>query len=153
MSSPREVTRLLLEWRDGAESALERLTPLVYDELHRLAERYLRRERPDHTLQPTALINGTYLRLIGHGTSDWQNRTHFFGVAANLIRRILVDYARAHRAEKRGGGEEEELPSTKRSKFPANAQRMWWRWMMRCKGWPKLINANAGSSSCVTSAD
>jgi RNA polymerase sigma-70 factor, ECF subfamily len=97
-----EVTQLLKAMQSGDPSAAERLLPLVYTELHRLAESYMRRERKEHTLQPTALINEAYLRLA-HGTLDWQNREHFIGVAAHVMRRVLVDHARAHRAQIRGG--------------------------------------------------
>jgi RNA polymerase sigma factor (TIGR02999 family) len=93
---------LLEQWGGGDQQALERLTPLVYAELHRLASRHLRRERPDHTLQSTALVNEAYLKLVGQHSIRWQNRAHFFGIAAQLIRRILVDYARTRLAEKRG---------------------------------------------------
>lgn len=96
------VTRLLVDWSRGDAAALERLTPLVYGELKRLAGRYLRRERPDHTLQSTALVHEAYLRLIDQRSVAWQNRAHFFGVAAQLIRRILVDHARSKHAAKRG---------------------------------------------------
>lgn len=99
-----DVTQLLLEWRNGDPQALEKLTPLVYDELRRLARRYLRQERDGHTLQATALVNEAYLQLIGHQQMEWQNRAHFIGVAAHLMRHILVDHARAHAAAKRGGG-------------------------------------------------
>jgi RNA polymerase sigma factor (TIGR02999 family) len=99
-----DVTVLLLDWSQGDKSALDRLTPLVYDELKRLAKRYLRRERTDHTLQSTALANEAFLRLVDQSQVQWQNRAHFFGVAAQMIRRILVDYARARRTDKRGGG-------------------------------------------------
>lgn len=102
---PGEVTRLLLAWRQGDREALERLIPLVYGELHRMAERYLRRERPGHTLQPTAIINEAYLRLVGRQGVDWQDRAHFFAVAAQSMRRILVEHARRRDAKKRGGGE------------------------------------------------
>jgi RNA polymerase sigma factor (TIGR02999 family) len=102
-SPPGEVTRLLLAWRQGDDKALEDLIPLVYGELHRMAQRYLRHERPDHTLQPTAIVNEAYLRLIPRQHEDWQNRTHFFAVAAQSMRRILVEYARARQAKKRGG--------------------------------------------------
>jgi RNA polymerase sigma factor (TIGR02999 family) len=102
-SPPGEVTRLLLAWRQGDGKALEELIPLVYEELHRMAERYLRNERPGHTLQPTAIVHEAYLRLIPRQTEDWQNRTHFFAVAAQSMRRILVEYARARQAKKRGG--------------------------------------------------
>ena len=102
--APHQVTLLLREWKAGDHSALDKLTPLIYNELHRLANSYLRRERPDHTLQPTALVNEAYLRLVDQRTPDWQNRAHFFGVAAQLMRQVLVDYARSHRSEKRGAG-------------------------------------------------
>ncbi len=103
-STPSDVTRMLLRWRDGDEQALTQLMPLVYDELHRLAGKYLRRERPDHTLQTTALVHEAYLRLVEQTHTDWRNRAHFFGVAAQLIRRILVDYARSRHAARRGSG-------------------------------------------------
>jgi len=101
---PREVTQLLLAWNDGDESALERLVPLVYSELRRLAKRRVRLERRDHTLQTTALINEAYLRLVDVRNVHWQNRAHFFALCARLMRRILVDYARTRRYAKRGGG-------------------------------------------------
>jgi RNA polymerase sigma-70 factor, ECF subfamily len=101
--SPENITRLLEQWSEGDEEALNRLMPLVYDELHRLAAAYLRRERREHTLQPTALVNEAYLKLIDQQHAHWRNRAQFFGVAAQLMRRILVDHARAHRARKRGG--------------------------------------------------
>jgi RNA polymerase sigma-70 factor, ECF subfamily len=97
-----EVTLLLRAIKSGDKTAAEKLLPLVYSELHRLARSYMRRERPDHTLQPTALINEAYLRLA-HGDIDWQNRQHFIAVAATVMRRFLVDYARGHDAEMRGG--------------------------------------------------
>ncbi len=102
--SPHDVTQLLLEWRNGEQQALEKLTPLVYGELRRLAARYLLRERAAHTLQATALVNEAYLQLVNQPQVDWQNRAHFFGIAARLMRQILVDHARAHRAAKRGQG-------------------------------------------------
>ncbi|MDX2031238.1 MAG: sigma-70 family RNA polymerase sigma factor [Blastocatellia bacterium] len=104
-SSPQDITQLLLNWRAGDRDALNQLLPLVYDELRRQAARYLRRERPDHTLQATALVHETYLQLVDQSQVNWQNRAHFFGAAAQAMRRILVDSARAHQAEKRGGGE------------------------------------------------
>ena len=104
ISSPADITQLLADWRNGDRAALERLTPMVYDELRRLANRYLRGERHDHTLQGTALVHEAYIRLLGHVNQDWQNRAHFFGVAARLMREILVDHARRHRAAKRGSG-------------------------------------------------
>lgn len=104
LPAPHDVTQLLLAWRNGDEQALEQLTPLVYDELRRLAARYLRRERAEHTLQATALVNEAYLQLIAQPQLDWQNRAHFIGVAARLMRHILVDHARAHATAKRGQG-------------------------------------------------
>ncbi len=103
MPSSHEITRLLVAWSDGDQAALEQLTPLVYRELRRLAKGYMRRERPSHILQTTALINEAYLRLIDWKQAHWRNRAHFFGVAAQLMRRILVDFARARHQEKRGG--------------------------------------------------
>jgi RNA polymerase sigma-70 factor, ECF subfamily len=97
-----QVTQLLKAMRTGDERAAEELLPLVYQELHRLARSYMRRERAEHTLQPTALINEAYMRLA-HDDIDWQNREHFIGVAANVMRRVLVDYARARKAKIRGG--------------------------------------------------
>lgn len=99
-----DVTRLLREWQAGSGPALERLIPLVYDELHALASRYLSRERRDHTLQTTALVNEAFLKLAGQREVDWQSRAHFFGIAAKLMRRILVDHARRDGRVKRGGG-------------------------------------------------
>ena len=100
-----EVTRLLHDWRDGDRAALEQLTPLVYDELRRLAAHYLRGERTDHTLQGTALVHEAFIRLVGQSDLALQSRAHFFGIAARLMRQILVDHARRHGAAKRGGGE------------------------------------------------
>ena len=97
------VTELLGQWRAGDAHALDRLLPLVYQELHRLAAGYLKRERSEHTLQSTALVNEAYLRLAGPAAPAWRNRAHFFGVAANAMRQILVEHARAHHAAKRGG--------------------------------------------------
>ena len=104
MSPTQPITRLLLEWRGGSEPALQQLTPLVYGELRKLAGAYLRRERPGHTLQPTALLHEAYLRLIDQNHQDWASRSHFFGVAAHLMRLILVDWARKGNAGKRGAG-------------------------------------------------
>lgn len=104
--SSHDVTQLLKDWRNGDPQALERLTPLVYGELRRLAAHYLRREREGHTLQATALVNEAYVQLVGQQEKDWQNRAHFIGVAAHLMRKILVDHARTHAAAKRGGGEQ-----------------------------------------------
>ena len=104
MSPPiEEITTLLLAWCEGAPGALERLTPLIYDDLHRQAKRYMARENPGNLLETTALINEAYLRLIDYKSVQWQNRAHFFGVAAQVMRRILVDLARAETSAKRGG--------------------------------------------------
>jgi RNA polymerase sigma-70 factor, ECF subfamily len=100
---PKGVTELLVAWGRGDETARDRLMPLVYDELHRLAHRYMRRERPGGTLQTSALVNEAYLRLVDQENVQWQNRAHFLGIAAQLMRRILVDYARKRRNQKRGG--------------------------------------------------
>jgi RNA polymerase sigma factor (TIGR02999 family) len=102
-SSPQDVTQLLMAWSNGEQDALEHLIPLVYNELHRLAHRYMERERPGHTLQSTALVNEAYQRLINFKDVSWQNRAHFCAVSAQLMRRILVDYARSRRYSKRGG--------------------------------------------------
>ncbi len=102
--SPKEITRLLVAWGEGDESALEDLTPLVYEELHRLAHRYMGRELAGHTLQTTALVNEAYVRLIDWRNVRWQSRAHFFAVSAQLMRRILVDFARSRGSGKRGGG-------------------------------------------------
>jgi RNA polymerase sigma factor (TIGR02999 family) len=118
--TPDSVTELLAEASRGNADAMGKLLPLVYGELHAIAARYLRRENPGHTLQATALVNEAYLRLIGQREVTWQNRAHFFGVSASLMRRILVDHARAHRAEKRAGGlarvtlNEANLPAAER---------------------------------------
>ena len=108
MSTPptHEITQWLVGWSDGDPSALEKLTPLVYRELHRLAQSYMRGERPGHTLQTTALVNEAYVRLIDADRMGWQNRAHFYGVAAKLMRHILVDFARSRDQVKRGGGVE-----------------------------------------------
>ncbi|MGB0012283.1 MAG: sigma-70 family RNA polymerase sigma factor [Candidatus Sulfotelmatobacter sp.] len=99
---PNEVTKLLQRWRDGNREALDALVPLVYEELRRLAHRHLRNERQDHTLQSTALVNEAYFRLVGQNFPEWEGRAHFFAIAAQLMRQILVDYARSRRAAKRG---------------------------------------------------
>ena len=103
-SSPNQITQLLVAWSDGEKAACEKLVPLVYEELHRLAHRYMRRERSDHTLQTSALVNEAYLRLVGTKQLRWQNRAHFFAISGRLMRRILVDFARAKQNLKHGGG-------------------------------------------------
>ena len=106
MSKPldQDVTKLLIQWSKGDSEALDALVPLVYDELRRLAQLYLSREKPGHTLSSTALVHEAYLRLVQQKDVTWQNRAHFFGVAARMMRRILVDHARRHGYAKRGGG-------------------------------------------------
>ncbi len=101
--SPHEVTDLLLAWRRGDAAALDRLIPLVYDELHRLAHRYIAHERVNNTLQTTALVHEAYLRLMDVNQVEWKNRVHFFAISANLMRRILVEFARSRGSQKRGG--------------------------------------------------
>ncbi len=105
MQPPQNITQLLIAWSSGDQKALEQMIPLVYKELHQQAEIFLRRERPGHLLQPTALVNEAYLRLIDCDNIQWQNRAQFFAVAAQLMRRILVDFARARNFAKRGGGQ------------------------------------------------
>jgi len=102
--SPHEVTQLLLDWSNGNQAALDKLMPLVDRELHRLAHHYMRRENPGHTLQTTALVNEAYLKLVDQKQVHWKNRAHFFALAAELMRRILVDRARRRQSAKRGGG-------------------------------------------------
>jgi RNA polymerase sigma-70 factor, ECF subfamily len=112
MESPEGITQLLVDWGNGDQAALDKLMPLVYAELRRLATNYLRRERMGHTLQPTALVNEAYLKLVGQKNAKWQNRAQFFAISAQLMRRILVDHARRHQAEKRGGSEQQRLSIT-----------------------------------------
>jgi RNA polymerase sigma-70 factor, ECF subfamily len=119
--SPNDVTQLLVEWRNGSTSALDRLIPLVEKELRRLARSYMRRERADHTLQTTALINEAYMRLVKQRNVQWENRAHFFAIAAQLMRRVLIDHAKSTRRVKRGGAalrvsfEDVAAPSADRS--------------------------------------
>ena len=103
-SEQHEVTELLAEWRRGDSQAIDRLMPLVYAELRHLADRHLRRERPDHTYSPTDLVHEAYLRMVGKTRPQWRDRLHFYAVAATVMRRVLVDYARRYRSQKRGGG-------------------------------------------------
>src|SRR5215467_11443397 len=102
-ASPHEVTQLLVEWRNGDAAAFDKLLPLVYTELRRIASRYMKRERAGHTLQTTALVNEAYLRLVNQREIDWQDRAHFFAVAAQVMRHLLVDHARTSHYAKRGG--------------------------------------------------
>jgi RNA polymerase sigma factor (TIGR02999 family) len=113
-----QITQLLQKWQEGNNEALETLMPLVYAELKRLAGSYLRRERPDHTLQSAALVNEAYLRLVDQTQTQWQNKAHFFGIAAQMMRRILADHARGHNAAKRGSG----MPELELNEAMAQAQ-------------------------------
>ncbi len=103
MPAPSEITRLLIAWSDGDRAALDRLLPLIERELHRIARHYMRRESPGHTLQTTALVNEAYFRLVDQKSVRWQNRAHFFAIAAKIMRRILLNYARDRQRDKRGG--------------------------------------------------
>jgi len=103
-AAPEGITRLLISWRNGDKAALDQLMPLVHEELRRLARGFMGKERPDHTLQTSALINEAYLRLVDNDQTNWQNRAHFFAVAAQIMRHILIDHARSYRYEKRGAG-------------------------------------------------
>jgi RNA polymerase sigma-70 factor, ECF subfamily len=122
--APGEVTRLLIGLRTGDASAQEKLVPLVYKELRKLAARYMRHERPGHTLQPTALVHEAYIRLTGIHSIDWQNRAHFFAVAAQLMRRILIDGARAQQAHKRGGDYVSVTLDEALAASPADSERL-----------------------------
>ena len=113
-----QVTQLLQQWQEGSNDALEALMPLVYKELKRLAGSYLRRERPDHTLQSAALVNEAYLRLVDQTQTRWQNKAHFYGIAAQMMRRVLADHARGHNAAKRGAG----MPELELNEAVAQAQ-------------------------------
>ncbi len=115
---PTQVTQLLQQWQEGSNEALEALMPLVYQELKRLAGSYLRRERPDHTLQSAALVNEAYLRLVDQNQTRWQNKAHFYGIAAQMMRRVLADHARGHNAAKRGAG----MPELELNEAMAQAQ-------------------------------
>jgi len=121
--APEDITSILIRWGEGDREALDRLIPMVYDELHRIAERYFRRERSDNTLQPTALVNEVYLRMVNQSGVSWQNRAHFFGIAANTMRRILVERARARNASKRGSGDY-KLDLTDVSDIPAEGSHL-----------------------------
>lgn len=102
--SSQQVTQLLMDWRNGERAAFDKLMPLIYEELRKLAKRYMKRERIDHTLQTTALVNEAYLRLVDQNEIDWQSRAHFYAVASQVMRHLLVDYARSRNYAKRGGG-------------------------------------------------
>jgi RNA polymerase sigma factor (TIGR02999 family) len=130
---PKDITHLLVAWSEGDPSALDRLAPLIHAELHRLAHNYMRREQPGHLLQTSALINEAYIRLIDWKNVRWQNRAHFFGVAAQLMRRVLVDFAREKQYLKRGGGALQVS-----------------RWMRHSPRWARSINVRCGWWKCVS---
>src|SRR2546421_1557171 len=102
-STPQQVTQLLVEWGNGNQAALDQLMPLVYAELRKMGKRHMRHQRPGHTLQTTALVHEAFFKLVGEPGKQWENRAHFFGVAAQAMRHVLVDYARSAQAQKRGG--------------------------------------------------
>ena len=146
------VTRLLRAWSEGNPHAEEKLLPIVYDELRRRAAGHLRRDRRDHTLQPTALVHEAYLRLLGQREVDWQSRAHFFALASRMMRRILVDHARARAAAKRPDGAlRVTLDASSRALIPAGAISSCW--IRRCPSLLTSTSGKAASSSCVTSAD
>ncbi len=118
----KQITELLVRWRGGDQVALDTLLPLVYSELRQIAQHYLQRERSDHTLQSTALVHEAYVRLVGNKVPQWQDRAHFFGVAARVMRQILVEYARGHSAAKRGGG----APGSRTSFYARRYPSRWW---------------------------
>ena len=134
-SSPKDVTQLLAEWGCGRQDALDQLLPVVYEELQCLAARHLRAERPDFSLRTSDLVHEAYLRLVDQRRVDWQGRTHFFGVAAPMMRRIRVDHARRKRAKKRPGDARavplEQAPSRPRTRGP-----ICWSWTRRCETSP-----------------
>lgn len=142
-----EITRMLIELTNGDEQVVNNLLPFIYDELRKLAGSYLRRERADHTLQPTALVHEAYLKLIDQTQVKWQNRAHFFGIAAQIMRRILVDHARKTNADKRGG-DAEILPIEEEILIVSNENQpncwLWTKHSKHSKKWtrkkPKLLN-------------
>ena len=123
--STHDVTRLLQAWRRGDSAALDRLVPLVYEELHRLAHCYMAREWANNTLQTTALIHEAYLRLVDANEIEWRNRVHFFAISANVMRRVLVEFARSRGSQKRGGGRAEEYRSRRRRYSPPSPTKTW----------------------------
>ena len=149
---PNEISQLLLHWSDGDATAREKLLPLVYDELRRLARNYLSRERVNHTLQPTALVHEAYLRIVEQNEVSWHSRAQFFGLAATLMRHNLVDHARQHNAEKRGGGAL-LLSLSAAESFGNTTDVNLLRWMKPCSGWPVVYRNMHTWSNCATSAD
>ncbi len=152
MSIPTsDVTQLLQDWSQGDASALEKLIPLVFEDLRQIAGRLFQRESDGHTLQPTALVSEVYLRLMDQRKVHWQNRSQFFGVAALLMRRILVDYAKGRQAAKRGSGAP-RVPLNESIPIPELRDvDLSWPWTKPCRGSPRSIRARAASWSCGSS--
>ena len=146
-----DVTQLLVDWSNGDGEALDKLMPVVYDELHDLAARYLRRERQGHTLQTTALVNEAYLRLIDQTRIDWKNSLQFYALAARMMRRILVDHARAHRYKKRGGGAA-KIPLDDAPQVSIERAPDYVAVDDALKSSPRSIPSSPASSSCASSA-
>ena len=138
---PQEITQLLLNWSKGDEAALNQLIPLVYPELRKLARRYMGRESPEHTLQTSALINEAYLRLVDQQVVEWQDRAHFFAVAAQVMRHILIDHARSHLYGKRGAGAQ-HVPLDDAAGVKSG-RRNWWRLTARLRVLPRSTSAKA----------
>ena len=149
-SAAHQVTKLLEQWSGGDEAALEQLMPLVHDELHRLAHQHTRRESPGHILQTSALINEAYLRLVDQPQVRFENRVHFFGIAARLMRRILVDDARKRNSAKRGGSMI-QVPLDEASATVADQAANVAALDDGCSDWKRLISGKARSLSCVSS--
>ena len=135
-----EITGLLKAWGGGDPAAMERLAPLISDELRRMARHYMRGERDGHTLQATALVNEAWIRLVDAAGVNWQDRAHFFAVSAQTMRRILVDSARARRSGKRAGRRSGSISTTRRSLVRQETGN-WWRWTMRWRLWPGWMRA------------
>ena len=146
------ITQLLIAWSDGRREALDDLMPIVYADLRRVAAGYMRREAAGHALQPTALVHEAYVRLVDQKQVKWRNRAHFFGVAAGLMRRILVDHARRRRAEKRGGDWERVTLAGDEVAATATKKSMFWHWTKRSNDSRSSILNKSGSSSFGTSA-
>ena len=150
--APEDVTSMLIQWSEGDRSALDRLIPVVYEELHQIAERCFRLERLDNTLQATALVNEAYIRLVNQSGVSWQNRAQFFGIAATTMRRILVERARARNASKRGSGDY-KLDLTEASDVPVDSSRLvFWRWTTRSMNLSRSTRSRAESSKRSSSA-
>jgi RNA polymerase sigma factor (TIGR02999 family) len=151
MAQPPDVTGLLVAWSHGDADANDRLIEAVYAELRGLARGYLRRERPDHSLAPTALVREAYLRLVDQRRVQWHNRVHLFAIAAHMMRRLLVDHARAHGAAKRGAGHRVPCSTSTLRSSPRTSTSP--RWTLLSRGWPHSIDDRAAWWSCASSED